>query len=299
MKKDGIRPDGFSFASAIRCCGENGRWKEAVNLLEIMRDAGPKTQPNKIAYTSAITACGRAGEYKTALGLFRQMKNEGLNPDRIAYNAVFNSLKRSNQSDLAYDLWKEMCGTNDNAAATKGTATAEKWTKPDIITLTDLIATLSDEAKIDEVFADGVDRGIVFSKMLDSTYEVDLSGMSFPVARAACRYALRRMAQTVKNVEQIKDLRFITGVGVATNRKNSKGNSMHLSGKQNSMDFVADYSSGGKKTMSLRDYIQTILREDFDPPIESVVPQLTQGTVEVDKSLLQLWIKQQRNLNLK
>ena len=62
MKKDGIRPDGFSFASAIRCCGENGRWKEAVNLLEIMRDAGPKTQPNKIAYTSAITACGRAGE---------------------------------------------------------------------------------------------------------------------------------------------------------------------------------------------------------------------------------------------
>ena len=55
MKADGIKPDGFSFASAISCCSMSGRWEEAVNLLEVMRKGGPRTQPNKVAYTSAIS----------------------------------------------------------------------------------------------------------------------------------------------------------------------------------------------------------------------------------------------------
>lgn len=55
MKADGIEPDGFSFASAISCCGASGRWEEAVNLLDIMREGGSRTQPNKVAYTAAIS----------------------------------------------------------------------------------------------------------------------------------------------------------------------------------------------------------------------------------------------------
>ena len=50
-------------------------------------------------------ACGRQGEHEQAMRLFRLMKDEGLNPDRIAYNAMFNSLKRAKQADVAYELW--------------------------------------------------------------------------------------------------------------------------------------------------------------------------------------------------
>lgn len=54
MKKDGIEPDGFCYASAISCCGAEGRWEEALKLIEIMKKGGPRTRPNKIAYTAAI-----------------------------------------------------------------------------------------------------------------------------------------------------------------------------------------------------------------------------------------------------
>lgn len=54
MKESGIQPDGFSFASAIACCGAEGRWQEALDLIDEMQKGGPKTRPNKIAYTAAI-----------------------------------------------------------------------------------------------------------------------------------------------------------------------------------------------------------------------------------------------------
>lgn len=54
MKADRIRPDGFSFSSAISCCGAEGKWEEALGLMDLMKKGGPRTQPNKIAYTAAI-----------------------------------------------------------------------------------------------------------------------------------------------------------------------------------------------------------------------------------------------------
>jgi pentatricopeptide repeat domain-containing protein 1 len=99
MKEDGIEPDGFSLSSAISCCGAEGRWQEALELIKVMKKGGPRTRPNKISYTAAISACGRAGESKEALRLFRNMKDEGLSPDRIAYNAMFSALRVAGDAD--------------------------------------------------------------------------------------------------------------------------------------------------------------------------------------------------------
>lgn len=55
MKEDGIEPDGFCYSSAICCCGAEGRWEEALQLINVMKMGGPRTRPNKIAYTAAIS----------------------------------------------------------------------------------------------------------------------------------------------------------------------------------------------------------------------------------------------------
>jgi pentatricopeptide repeat protein len=55
MKDDGIEPDGFSLSSAISCCGAEGRWQEALELIKVMKMGGPRTRPNKISYTAAIS----------------------------------------------------------------------------------------------------------------------------------------------------------------------------------------------------------------------------------------------------
>lgn len=219
------------------------------------------------------------------------MKEEGLVADKVAYNALFHALRIAEKPDLAYELWEEMCGTKQSNTTAIATARAVGNLQPDIITVSDVIATLAcnqkqNHDKVDEVFAQAVQRGIVLrSGTLDTQAEVDLSGMPFPVARAACRYVVSKRLQAVDDGEEIDDLTFITGVG-ASNRpfagKPSKSSGMEILGE------LRNYTS-------LRDYLQEVLRDDFDPPIDSFVPKRAQGTVQIDKAYIEKWSQAQQN----
>lgn len=284
MKSDGIEPDGFSFCSAISCCGAEGRWEEALSLIAEMQDGGPKTRPNKMAYTAAIASCGRSGEVDHALRLFRQMKEQGLSADRVAYNAVFSALRIAKRADIAADLWEEMLGTKQSESTKFSAAKAHASTSPDIITITDAIGALSsDDSKqgterIDEVFAEAVRRRIVLRPgTLDSAHEVDLSGMTLPVARAACRHVLRLVKN--RDEEEMCELTFITGVGI------SKGARVFENGNPEASKSENDV----KRLTSLREYVQEILLTDFCPPLVSSIPQRAQGTVLVERETLLRW----------
>jgi pentatricopeptide repeat domain-containing protein 1 len=140
MRKDGIEPDGFSFTSTISCCGYEGRWQEALELIRAMREGGPRTQPNKLAYTAAMTSCGKWGQVDDAILLFRQMQQQGLKADRIAYNSLFTALRIAKRSNEAFELWDEMLGMNKNVVLpTKKFTTPNSFqsTTPDIITVTE------------------------------------------------------------------------------------------------------------------------------------------------------------------
>ena len=99
--------------------------------------------------------------------------------------------------------------------------------------------------------------------------------MTFPVARAATRFVLNRSAA---NGEKVIGLSFITGVGAAASNRASREN------KQRGSPRLSGTKNRDKKALSLRDYIQQVLREDFHPPINSFVPKRAQGTIEIDKS---------------
>jgi pentatricopeptide repeat protein len=284
MKANGLEPDGFSFCSAISCCGAEGRWEEALELMQVMQDGGPRTRPNKIAYTAAIASCGRSGQVDHAQRLFRQMKEQGLSADRVAYNALFLALRvarSADAADAAAELWEEMIGTKQPSAGAKiATARADISTTPDIISLTDAIGAMSsvdsDLERVNRVFAEAVQRGIVLHKnTLDSTNDFDLSGMSLPVARAACRYILKRFLATHEE-EELADLTFITGVGA---RKR------HVDGDETIDDE--------RSMTSLREYVQEVLATDFNPSLDSAVPRLAQGTVVVEMETLREWRRNQ------
>ena len=187
----------------------------------------------------------------------------------------------------AYQLWGELCGAQSINTAT--IATTKDAATPDIITVTDCLATLSKAeylSELDEVFSEAVQRGIVLrGNKLDLQWEIDLSGMSFAVARAACRHVVKRtLEQTNKDDCSVdEELSFITGVGKA-----------HLQrGKSNQKSETLDKNP----TKSLREYIQHVLQTDFNPPLETTIPQRAQGMVVVKKSSLIKWIKTQKNSN--
>lgn len=241
-------------------------------------------------------ACGRAGQASKALELFQNMKDEGIPVDNVAYNALFSALRVSKDADKAYELWGEICGTRSlTTSITSSIATARDNASPDIITLTDCIATLSRAGytrKMDEVFRQAVEReGILLQSndSLDSIWEVDLNGKPFPIARAACRYLLRTISDKYNSGTGIvlEDMVFITGVGVAHQKKEDETPS--LSAPSASTNNVLDKKD---RTTSLRDFIQGILETDFDPPIESIVPSRAQGTVVIEEKSLKQWLDQ-------
>lgn len=273
-------------------------------------------------------ACGRAGQAQKALELFQNMKDDGLAADRVAYNALFSALRVSKDADRvsysscmhsekqhkpyrifmltfcgycvfesqAYELWGEICGRQSSSPESSSSiASAKIVASPDIITLTDCIATLSRAGytkKMDQVFREAVDRGIVLGRSiddLDEQWEIDLSGLPFPIARAATRYLIQNMIgeRGSKNKDDnasIQDMIFITGIGKAQQKRKEESSTLQ---EPMAPTTVLDRKD---RTTSLRDFIQGILETDFEPSLESVVPQRAQGTVVIEEANLAQWL---------
>ena len=214
------------------------------------------------------------------------MKEQGLQPDRVAYNALLSALRVAEMPDQAVLLWQEMIGKGSSPSSKIASAKADPTLSPDIITVTDVLATLvrsggsANMIMVDLVFAEAVQRGIVLGKdkILDSHYEIDLSGMAFPVARASVRFIFNRIKDNYRRGGTIEDVILITGVGAQFLRPYSATQPEPLSADQ--------YET----TQSLRDYTQEVLHTDFEPRIKSSVPQLGQGTVLITKDEVLEWV---------
>mmetsp|Transcript_57557 Transcript_57557/g.140572 ORF Transcript_57557/g.140572 Transcript_57557/m.140572 type:complete len:824 (-) Transcript_57557:259-2730(-) len=295
MKQSGIEPDGFCYSSAIACCGAEGRWVEACELIERMKEGGSSTRPNIVAYSAAISACGRARESSKALALFDEMQRTGIVVDTVAYNAVFSALRATNDADKAFELWTKMCSSDNSNTAARYRGRGRKEVlgpRPDVITIQEVVSILSSAGRLDlmdEVFSDAVRRGTVLSNdSLDDEYEVDLSGMSLPVARAACRYVMRRLLPSSDSIDSTtqsgREMTFITGVGIAHHSFNM---TTRRQKKNPSTDSSSDNSDGESlfeknPETSLQDYFCGILQTDFDPPLSSSIPERAAGTVAVE-----------------
>jgi hypothetical protein len=200
-------------------------------------------------------------------------------------------------------LWGEICGRRSENSSI---STARDVASPDIITLTDCIATLSQAGyttQMDEVFREAVDRGIVLGRDyndLDEQWEIDLSGLPFPIARAATRYLLQSIVHKHQQMEtrnhnnnsnndRLQDMVFITGIGKAQQKRKEESSSSSLSpasGSNNVMDRK-------DRTTSLRDFIKAVLETDFEPPLESIIPERARGTVVIKEEKLARWLNEE------
>ena len=183
----------------------------------------------------------------------------------------------------AFKVWKDIC--NDTG----------RNISPDIITLTNVIGALDRESvsqeRMDEVFSDAVKRSLVLKEdSLDTTWEVDLSGMSLSVARAACRFVIKRAYERVRNDgEKIQELIFITGCKTHYTGLLEKQRRRSLEEDDlYAYDFEPNESRGG-----IREYIQNSLRNDFTPPLLTRVPQNSLGSIIISKECVQRWIQEQ------
>ena len=163
-----------------------------------------------------------------------------------------------------FELWNDLCkGSGKFVAGTENVS-------PDIITVSTVMSCLDssgDDKKyrvmMDSVFSDAVEKEIIFpSESMDTEWEIDLSGMSLPVARAAIRYIVSRLP----NKDDLEDLNLITGVGRHHYQQSKFGST------------------------ALRDYVKEILHSDFDPPLSCSLANRAEGMVLIEKKTIEEWL---------
>lgn len=185
------------------------------------------------------------------------MKDDGLTPDLVAYNALIGAGMTAEKPAEVFSLWSEMCKSSNERVS------------PDIVTLTEVIATLdnapgkANREKVDAVFAEAVKRGLILRKdSLDTSWEVDLSSMSFPVARAAVRYIFGQLVMKFAQDEggEVKDLSLITGAS------------------------------------RMREYVREVVRDELKPSVYCVVPEMERGTLVVKEKMVRNYLSGQASI---
>ena len=96
-KEELLGPDSVAYGLAISACGNAGRWKDGIKLLEDMKKQVPINSKNTnnngyvMAYTAAITGCAQAGYWQEAFQLLNDMIEASHTPNAITYAAVITS----------------------------------------------------------------------------------------------------------------------------------------------------------------------------------------------------------------
>jgi pentatricopeptide repeat protein len=79
-------PDLALCNAAMSAVSKSGRWREALQLMDIMRANG--VSPDVVSYSSAVSAAAKGGELKRALSLLGEMSAQGVAPNVVTYNAA-------------------------------------------------------------------------------------------------------------------------------------------------------------------------------------------------------------------
>ncbi|CBJ29311.1 conserved unknown protein [Ectocarpus siliculosus] len=77
-KVAGVNPNAYTYNSAIRACGKEGRWAEAVAVFRRMAKRG--VAPDEVSFLAAIEACGKGKEWALAVALLREMSTTPTGP---------------------------------------------------------------------------------------------------------------------------------------------------------------------------------------------------------------------------
>jgi len=88
---------------AIAQLGRATQWRDACLLLDRMQTASG-LRPNIFSYSTAISACEKGGQWQQALTLFQDMLEGGIRHDIISYNATISACEKGGSMATSTDL---------------------------------------------------------------------------------------------------------------------------------------------------------------------------------------------------
>jgi pentatricopeptide repeat protein len=95
-----------SFIDTLFECNKYGRWREALAIINKIKQEGTLISLN--AYNVAISACAKQGQWKPAQSLYDDLKRVRLKPNNMTYSALISAYGKSLQWQKALRIFGEM-----------------------------------------------------------------------------------------------------------------------------------------------------------------------------------------------
>jgi pentatricopeptide repeat protein len=110
-KEAGVMPNEVLYGALLSGYAQRGDFEGATAVWDFLRTSSDAPRPDSVLYTAMIHACGKAGKAEKALQLLDEMKEEGLVPTEVTYNAaLYAAAKRRDKWQDAKDLFAAMLG---------------------------------------------------------------------------------------------------------------------------------------------------------------------------------------------
>ena len=100
-KAAGVAPTEVLYGALLSGFAQRGDYEGAAAVWDFLRTTPNVPRPDSVLYTAMIHACGKAGKAEKALQLLEEMKQEGLVPTEVTYNAALYAAARRR------DKWQE------------------------------------------------------------------------------------------------------------------------------------------------------------------------------------------------
>lgn len=94
------------FDPLLRSYEGAGKWEQALDLLARMRQVG--VRPDLLSYNATLSACAKGRKWREAVALLRRMPGGGVPPDRVSYELAVKVCGNCGQGELATTLLREM-----------------------------------------------------------------------------------------------------------------------------------------------------------------------------------------------
>jgi pentatricopeptide repeat protein len=107
LRAAGHTPAAVIVNKVITAAGRKGQWRTALELLQQMRPGGGQgpasgVKATAVSYSATLLFCGQAGEVETALRVLDWMRDDGVAPDAISFNAAISACRSA-----ATERWRD------------------------------------------------------------------------------------------------------------------------------------------------------------------------------------------------
>jgi len=110
MKQRGIPKNKITYNTILNSMALCGLMRRVPEVLQDMREAEPRVEPDVVTYSTIIKGYCKAGDLDKSLELFNQMRTaeSHLEPDELMYNSLLDGCTRQNRLDDASRILDEM-----------------------------------------------------------------------------------------------------------------------------------------------------------------------------------------------